>query len=180
MMNGATVRHGAGNARFSNRAVRVVRVQPSDSKISNTYILIILLIAMGCSAISVYSVIIVLFGLLPGMVAIIVDQDRNHFISKIVLNYNAIGIVPYIFKIFQSANPNNMAISLIIDPRTWMLIFSSAALGWLIYWAFPQAASAVQNVKSSIKVRQLEIELEKLSTEWGEEIRSGVSKSSKR
>jgi len=155
MVNGATVRERVG-VRFTGRAVRT---PPSDNKISNTYILVISLIAMGCSAISIYSVIIVLFGLLPGMVAIIVDQDRNHYISKIVLNYNAIGIVPFVFKILQSSNQNNMAISLIIDPRTWMLIFSSAALGWFVYW-------------------QLESELDKLAAEWGQEIRSGIGSQS--
>lgn len=163
-----TISSSASSMRFKNKP----QVQSSGMKISNTYVVVISLLAMAVSLISIYSVIIVLFGLLPGMIAMIVDQDPKHYISKIVLNYNGLGILPYLFKIFQSHNPNKEAIDMIIDPRTWMLIFAASGLGWLVYWIFPQAAIALQNLKLNLRTRQLEMELNRLYAEWGDEIKS--------
>ena len=56
---------------------------------SNWYIGLMTLVAMGMSLVSIYSIIIVLFGMLPGLIAMIVDQEPKRYISKIVLSFNA-------------------------------------------------------------------------------------------
>lgn len=146
--------------------------KPIEASSGTGYIVAISLMAMLISAYSMYSVIIVLFGLLPGLVAMIVDQEPKRYISKIVLTFNALGIAPFIIKILRSASGNGAAIEIIIDPRTWMMIFSGAAVGWVLYWVFPQIAIFLHNMKVNIRIKQLEIELAKLSNEWGDDIKT--------
>lgn len=146
----------------------------SGYSIGNFYIVILCLIGLGISAISMYAVIILLFGLLPGLIAVIIDQEPNKFISKIVLSFNFSGIVPYLIRIIAEGSDkgNKLAINLIIDPRTWMAIYGAAAFGWFVYWIFPQIAIMYSNITTQLKVKQLEKELSVLAEEWGEEIKS--------
>lgn len=156
-------------------AMATQRKPSESSRIGNVYIIIICLAMLGISSISIYAVIILLFGLLPGLIAVIIDQEPNRFISKIVLSFNFSGIAPYIIRIIAegSDSGNKLAVNLIIDPRTWMGIYGAAAFGWLVYYIFPQIAIMYNNITTQVRVKQLDKELSALTEEWGEEIKSG-------
>lgn len=138
----------------------------------NGYILALTFSAMLMSLISAYSVIIVLFGMLPGLIAMIVDQDSKRYISKIVLSFNATGCLPFIIKILKSSSSNTAAMEMIVEPRTWLTIYASAAIGWALYWTFPHFFLAINNLKMQFRIQQLNYELDSLVTEWGDEIKS--------
>lgn len=139
---------------------------------ANFYIFLICLAAIGGALVSVYAVVIVLFGLLPAMIAMIVDQDARKYISKIVFLYNIMGIIPFVYKIYRSSSSNNAAIEIIIDPSTWMMIFAAAGLGWIIYWAVPQFAVLLRNFVINVQIAKLESELASLTEEWGDEVKA--------
>lgn len=139
---------------------------------ANFYILLICIAAIGGALISVYAVVIVLFGLLPAMIAMIVDQDYRKYISKIVFLYNIMGMVPFIYKIYKSPSSNNAAIEIIIDPSTWMMIFAAAGLGWIVYWAIPQFAILLRNFAINYQIAKLEAELSSLTDEWGDDVKA--------
>lgn len=155
-------------------AMATPRKPAESSGMSNLYLILICFVGLGISAISMYAVIILLFGLLPGLIAVIIDQEHNKFISKIVLSFNFSGIVPYLIRIIAEGSDkgNKLAINLIIDPRTWMAIYGAAAFGWFVYWIFPQIATLYNNILTQIKIKQLDRELNLLAEEWGEEIKS--------
>jgi hypothetical protein len=148
------------------------RIVKTESSSGNGYIIILTLVAMIVSLISIYSVVIVLFGMLPGLIAMIIDPEPKRYISKIVLTFNFTGIFPFIAKIISATPSNTAAIEVIIEPKTWLIIYSSAAIGWIIYWSFPQLAIMYNNLKIQIRIRKLDHELNRLVEEWGDEIKS--------
>ena len=158
----------------SARAVTLPKaaLMRSGETSGNGYIIAITLAAMCISVVSMYSVIIVMFGMLPGLIAMIVDQEPRRYISRIVLTFNATGVAPYIAKVLSGKGASNMAIEIIIDPRTWLMIYTSATIGWLVYWGFPQAAIMFNNIKTQIRLQKLNYDLDKLVEEWGDDIKS--------
>ena len=150
-----------------------VYVQRASTPVSSGqgYILSLTLAAMAMSLISAYSVIIVLFGMLPGLIAMIIDQEARRYISKIVLSFNATGFLPFLLKVLKSSSSNTVAIEIIVDPRTWLTIYISASIGWLIYWILPYFFTSINNLKIQFRIQQLNFELERLVSEWGEEIK---------
>lgn len=150
--------------------------KPAQVSTGQGYIISLTLAAMAMSLISAYSVIIVLFGMLPGLIAMIVDQDARRYISKIVLSFNCTGCLPYILKVLKSASSNSVAIEIIVDPRTWLTIYTSASIGWFIYWALPHFFTAINNIKVQFRIQQLNFELDRLVAEWGDEIKSTANK----
>jgi uncharacterized membrane protein len=139
---------------------------------SNGYIIAITLSAMVVSLVSLYSVILVMFGMLPGLIAMIIDQESKRYISKIVLTFNAAGVAPFIAKVLSSNGANSVAVDMIIDPKTWLVIYIAASVGWIVYWLFPQVGIAMNSIKTQITVQRLNFEMEKLVQEWGDDIKS--------
>ena len=160
----------AANARKLRQASTMSKKRVESS--SNSYIIAITLTAMCASLISIYSVILVMFGMLPGLIAMIIDQEAKRYISKIVLTFNATGVAPFMAKVLSSKGDGNVAIDLIIDPRTWLMIYLAASVGWIVYWVFPQVGTVFYNMKAQITIQKLNFELDRLVEEWGEEIRS--------
>ncbi len=156
---------------FAASPPKLIRTSIMES--STLYTIVASVVALVLSVISVYSVLLTAFGILPGLVAVIIDQDKNRYISKIVMLYNITGLAPYLVKILQSSSPNAIAIDIIVDPHSWMIIFSSAALGWTIYWIFPQVAIFIYTFKINLRISDLETELKSLTSEWGNEITIG-------
>lgn len=160
----------------TQRAGRTPNSAPMKSRktesSSNMYIIAITLSAMGVSLVSLYSVILVMFGMLPGLIAMIIDQETKRYISKIVLTFNAAGLAPFIAKVLSSKGSSSIAIDMIIDPRTWLMIYLAASIGWIVYWAFPQIGIALNNMKTQIIIQKLNFEMDRLVEEWGDDIKS--------
>ncbi len=146
-------------------------MKPRESS-GNGYIIALTLAAMSMSYFSMYSVVVVMFGMLPGLIAMIVDQEPRRYISKIVLTFNATGVVPFVAKILAGDGSSSIAIEIIIDPKTWLIIYISASFGWLVYWVFPQMAIFLHSIKAQVRLQKLNYDLEKLTHEWGDEIKT--------
>jgi hypothetical protein len=149
----------------------------SNNSIANSkssaaiYVIGIAFSALLLSIHSVYLVLVIIFGILPGMVAVLIDQEKQRYISKIVLAFNLIGLIPYVAKIIRSSMSDVVAIDMMIEPMTWMVIYGAAAIGWMVYWFFPEAGQLINTIMINSKVNKLEDELEALCQEWGEEIK---------
>lgn len=152
------------------RNKRNLKVTEVNSK-ANVYMLVIVLSCIALYSISPYALILTGFGLLPGFIAIIIDQDKERYISHIVMSLNLAGLVPYLYKVFKYKS-SATTIETIIDPKTWLVIFSSAAIGWIIYWLVPQVANMCYSVIIKAKISNLRKELDELSEEWGEDIKT--------
>ncbi len=159
-------------ARANSQSIAMASSKATGGMGVNVYFILICFLALSVSLISMYAVLLVLFGLLPAMIAIIIDQENQRYISKLVCIYNLIGIAPFIQKMVKSSSPNTAAIEMILDPRSWMYIFASAAIGWAVYWLFPQLAITISKIHVASKIRELKTELDALTAEWGDEINS--------
>jgi hypothetical protein len=149
----------------SNNSVKVKGSSPVF------YIVSIAFSSLLLSIHSVYLVLVIIFGILPGMVAILIDQEHNRYISKIVLAFNCMGLMPYVARIIRSSMSDMVAIDMIVEPVTWMVIYGAAAVGWMVYWFFPEAGQIINTMIINSKVTKLQQELDELAAEWGEEIK---------
>lgn len=161
----------------SSSKLSVVHGSPVSSGALTAYIALAILCILLLSIYSAYLVLMIAFGVLPGMVAVLIDQERQKYISKIVMMFNIVGITPYIFKIVHNNDPDFIAVDLMAEPITWMVIFGSAAIGWLIYWFFPEAALVFFDAKIENRISKLQKELDELCKEWGDDIRSSIRNS---
>ena len=145
--------------------------QKKAKGIGRTTIILMVLTSMAIAIISVYSVVVLVFGLLPGLIAMVVDYDPRQYLSRIVISFNAVGVAPYILQILNSSVADMTAYQLIISPKTWLVIYASAGVGWVIYWMFPQIAMMLMPMQNKNRIESLNKELDELAEEWGEDVR---------
>ncbi len=140
---------------------------------ASVYVISIIFAALLLSIHSIYLVLIILFGILPAMVAILIDQEERKYISKIVLAFNLMGLIPYVIRILRGKGlSDSVAIDIMVEPVTWMIIYGYAAIGWLVYWLIPELGQIVNDWIINSKIHKLNDKIDVLSSEWGDEIKN--------
>ncbi|MBA8667212.1 hypothetical protein H1Q59_04830 [Holosporaceae bacterium 'Namur'] len=121
---------------------------------------------------STHVLFLILFGMLPGFIAGVVDRYQNRYLTKIVLMFNFAGVAPYLIQIILNySQAHEMAIKFILEPKTWLYIYSYSTVGWVVYWCFPNINLLIKNVLVQFKINKLNDELDKLVNEWGKEVK---------
>lgn len=129
-------------------------------------------------SVSYYAFAFFALGMLPAIVAIIIDKGTGRFASKTVSACNFIGILPYLFDVGMTYERSLASKHLMSVPTTWLIIYGSAAVGWVLIWIMPQITLVFFTVRADMKRRKLMEEQTKMLDEWGDEVRTGASKGS--
>jgi hypothetical protein len=136
-------------------------------------------VLIALSMFSVQLLFIILFGILPGFIASIVDHNYNRYLSKVVLAFNIAGLAPFLTKIIAEIlsdhrQANQIAIDIILEPKTWLYIYSFCAIGWVVCWCFPNTSVLIRSITVRLNIYELNEELNRLTKEWGESIKRRV------
>ncbi len=109
-------------------------------------------------------------GMLPAMVAYIVDHDKNKYIFSTVAALNFAGVFPYMVDIFMQGGTFIAVRDKLSDMMVWLVMYASAALGWGVVFASPIIAAAVLEGIYAGRILHMENLQKKAIEEWGEEI----------
>lgn len=108
----------------------------------------------------------------PLLVAIIIDQESEHFASTCVGIGCACGILPPLLDLWDGNFTLETVFVLLRDPLTLFIMTLSAAVGWSIYLIVPRLVSVAYKTWMEIKLLNLKKRQEALVELWGDEIRS--------
>lgn len=118
-----------------------------------------------------YSFIFLLVALLPSVVAHIVDRTPGKHQFHTVLACNIAGLAPYMSQLLMHKNSLSAVQMMLSNPLVWFMIYSAAAIGWLMVWLLPYGVSMcihMMNVKEILVRENLQ---KKLVNEWGPELK---------
>jgi len=116
------------------------------------------------------TVVILFFGLLPTLVARLIDRSAGRSATFTVGSLNFIGVFPYIVKLWVGDNSFSGALDITTDLVAMMVMYSASAFGWLIYMALPSLISSFVMIMQQRKVAQLRGEQKLLIEEWGSDV----------
>jgi len=158
------------------RRVAAVHRQKESTGIGLWWVLGLLVLA----AISTFALPIVLLltlGMLPSWVAFIVDGQPGRAAGKCVMPLNIAGVAPYLASLLAVAGQGEMdtAFLLLTDPVTWLVMYGTAAIGWLIYFGMPYLVGGVIEIRAEHRKTQLVALRKELIEVWGEEIGRAVT-----
>ncbi len=127
-------------------------------------------------SVSYYAFAFFALGMLPAIVAIIVDRGSGRFASKTVSACNFVGIIPFLFDIGMSYEKSIASKDLMAQPITWMVIYGFAMIGWMLIWILPQITLFFFTLRADMKTKKLLEEQKELTAEWGEEVKTGAKR----
>ena len=119
---------------------------------------------------SLPTVVLLFLGLLPAMVAFIVDDDPRKYATMFVVSTNFAGTWFFLLELWTGDHSLAEAMVILTDVYAWLLIYSAAALGWLCFLWFPSIAALFMEMTAGRRIAGLKLKQKKLIEEWGEGI----------
>lgn len=117
---------------------------------------------------SLPTVVLMFLGLLPAMVAFIVDDNPRKYATKCVVAANFAGTWFFLLRLWTGDHSLAEAMAILTDVYAWLLMYSAAALGWLCYLWFPSIAALFMEMTAERRIAGLKLKQKKLIEAWGE------------
>ncbi len=114
--------------------------------------------------------IILVVGMIPTIVAGIVDKSRGHIKTLTVGAINFAGCTPFMIEVFKKGNDIETAINYILQPRTIVVMYFAAGMGYLIDWAMTGIVSSIMVQRAKARVKEIQKQQKELTDRWGQEV----------
>ena len=109
-------------------------------------------------------------GMVPTLVALIVDRSREKLVVLVVGSLNFTGIMPSAMTLWQNDHTLAAALRILGDPVNWLLMYGAAGLGWLIYFSVPPLVAELASLHYQREIERHKQRQAALVKEWGQEI----------
>jgi hypothetical protein len=121
-------------------------------------------IALALTALPAF--IIIYGGMLPTMVAFLVDDRPGRYLFRTIGVTNAAGVIPFLLASFQFTSNAGIVISPVGRFDTWLTIYGAAIGGWLLVIGVPIVWQMGFEVVLEFRMRRYEEAREELAKEW--------------
>jgi hypothetical protein len=129
-----------------------------------------LLIMMVAAPFMFPTVVLLMAGLIPTIVAFCVDKDREHSSATAIGAMNCAGLTPFVVDLWVKGQTMGNAFHILTEPGNWLIILGSAAIGQMIVSVVPQAMATLTLAHSEMRVKNLKNNLELLKKSWGPDV----------
>lgn len=114
--------------------------------------------------------VILLVGMIPTIVALIVDRSQGRMRAMTVGAINFAGCTPFLVEVFKKGNTIETAITYITQPRTIVVMYMAAGMGYLIDWAMTGIVSAIMVQRAKGRIKEIKKNQKDLIERWGPEV----------
>lgn len=113
-------------------------------------------------------------GMLPAIVAGVVDKSDERYATYSVLSLNFCGVFPFIFGMWVDEHTFIAALETVTSPYAMAVMYAAAALGWLLYLSVPPVIAQFLSVLAQRRVNSLRDKQREMMEEWGVETAGGA------
>lgn len=118
--------------------------------------------------------IIMVVGMIPTIVLSIIDRSAGKLKTLTIGIINFAGCTPFMVEIFNKGNAISTAMSYIMQPRTIVVMYFAAGMGYLIDWAMTGIVSSIMVQKAKGRLQEIEKQQKALIDRWGLEVTGTV------
>lgn len=118
--------------------------------------------------------ILLVVGMIPTLVAGIVDRTEGRVRMWSVGAMNFAGCAPFIIDVFKKGNDIETAINFIVQPRTIVIMYFAAGMGYLIDWAMTGIVSSIMVQKTKARLKNIQKLQKELIERWGAEVTGSI------
>ena len=119
---------------------------------------------------SLPTVMVIVFALLPTFVAFIVDKTAEKNAVFCVGSFNFCGVLPYLIDLWTGDNSMDAAILILTDVFSLVVMYGASAFGWMVFQSLPPIVATFITILAQSRVSSLRSTQRKLSEEWGSDV----------
>jgi hypothetical protein len=113
---------------------------------------------------------IILAGMIPTMVAYVIDRDSSKPAAIAVGGFNFCGCLPFAILLWKGDHSFRQSFQILSQPLSWLLMFGAAAIGWAFYFGIPPLIAGAEVAKAERKIEALKKRKVSLVQEWGPDV----------
>lgn len=109
-------------------------------------------------------------GMIPTIVAYIVDRDPEKSAPITVGGVNFCGCMPFAIDLWKHQHTIGAVAKLLGDPLSWLVMYGAAAVGWGLYYGIPPLVAGMEVSRAEKRVDVLKLKKVTLVQEWGPDV----------
>ncbi len=113
-------------------------------------------------------------GMIPTMVAYVIDRDPEKSAPITVGGLNFCGCMPFAIDLWKHNHTIAAAGKIFADPVAWLVMYGAAAVGWALYFGIPPAVANLEVLRAEKRVDGLKQKKVALVQEWGPDVAGEV------
>lgn len=113
-------------------------------------------------------------GMIPTIVAYVVDRDPEKSAPITVGGLNFCGCMPFAIDLWKHHHTIAAAGKILMDPVSWLVMYGAAAIGWSLYYAIPPVVANLEIGRAEKRVDVLKQKKVALVQEWGPDVAGEV------
>lgn len=129
---------------------------------------LLLILLLPAAALMAPVAIVLVAGLVPSMVARIVDSTPGRYLTFTVFGLNLVGVLYFVHQVLTMGNSLEAAALVLQDSIGWLAALSGAGCGWLLFLATPPLIAKMAEAQSALRLRRVHRDQTQLTSEWGE------------
>lgn len=131
-------------------------------------ILLIMILVLG--GIFMPTTIMVCIGMLPTFVAFLTQKKDTRIRALTIGAMNMAGCSPYLLQLWVEGHSFDNSFSIILDPRTIIIMYMCAAIGYVIDWAVTEFVSSLLYERGLKRKDEMKEHQEAMIERWGEKV----------
>lgn len=133
-----------------------------------------LIMGAGMGLVFLQSTIIIAVGMLPTIVAALADKTGKGTLAITVGAMNLAGCSPFLIELWLSGHELDMGVKMISNPITIVVMYSAAAIGYVINWSLSGMVETVMVKKLHRRTKDIEERKAALKGIWGDEVTGDI------
>lgn len=109
-------------------------------------------------------------GMIPTIVAYVVDRDPEKSAPITVGGLNFCGCMPFAIDLWKHQHTLGAAAKIFADPLAWLVMYGAAAVGWGLYYGIPPLVAGMEVTRAEKRVEVLKGKKVALVQEWGPDV----------
>ncbi|MBI1273837.1 MAG: hypothetical protein GC131_07115 [Alphaproteobacteria bacterium] len=116
------------------------------------------------------SACIIIPGMLPALVCLISDRDKEKAAGITVSAMNAAGVAPLVIELWKMGHSFDSAFTILGQPLNWLIMYGAAGVGWAIYATVPAMIASLMSVHAESRIKILKANQETVKKIWGADV----------
>lgn len=139
---------------------------------------------LGASIIGVFSLVtafvfmpttvLLIFAMLPTVAAGLSDRMRGETRALTVGSMNLAGTTPFLLDLWMTGHNLDNAFAIVSDPKTIIVIYCAAGVGWIIDWAVTGIVATILQQGGVRRLQDIKDRQADLKERWGVEVTGDV------
>lgn len=125
---------------------------------------------VGLVVVALPTVVLLFFGMLPTVVAYLIDRTPQKYATFCVGGMNFCGVFPYVLDLWNGIHSMSNAFHILTDVFALLLMYGTAAFGWALFASIPPVVVSVLTVIAQRRVSTLRTNQRRIIEEWGEDV----------